>query len=417
MFALQAAPLNWASSLAFLDLLTPTMNMSHFPASLFLDLLIPTVNTSHFPASLFPEFLQGKNGTNPLGFLYNFSDGCQDSVDLLIFIITTYSIETILGVLGNLCLIYVTTRQKEKSNVTNLLIANLAFSDFLMCLICQPLTATYTIMDYWIFGEVLCKMLTFIQCMSVTVSILSLVLVALERHQLIIHPTGWKPSVFQAYLGIMIIWFISCFLSLPFLANSILSDLFHRNHSKAVEFLEDKVVCIVFWPSDHHRLIYTTFLLLFQYSAPLVFILVCYVRIYQRLRRQRQVFRRDTCGSRVGQMKRINGMLMAMVAAFAVLWLPLHVFNTLEDWYQEAIPACHGNLIFLICHMLAMASTCVNPFIYGFLNTNFKKDVKALVLTCHCRSPRGESEHLPLSTVHTDLSKGSLRLGSKSNFI
>ena len=62
---------------------------------------------------------------------YNFSDGCQDSAELLAFIITTYSIETILGVLGNLCLIFVTTRQKEKSNVTNLLIANLAFSDFL----------------------------------------------------------------------------------------------------------------------------------------------------------------------------------------------------------------------------------------------------------------------------------------------
>ncbi|XP_021491640.2 neuropeptide Y receptor type 4-2 [Meriones unguiculatus] len=374
------------------------------------------MNTSHFLASLFPGFLRGKNGTNPLDFLYNFSDGCHDSANLLAFIITTYSIETILGVLGNLCLIYVTTRQKEKSSVTNLLIANLAFSDFLMCLICQPLTVTYTIMDYWIFGEILCKMLTFIQCMSVTVSILSLVLVALERHQLIINPTGWKPSIFQAYLGILVIWIISCFLSLPFLANSILNDLFHYNHSKAVEFLEDKEVCFVSWSSDQHRLIYTTFLLLFQYCIPLVFILVCYVRIYQRLWRQRHMFHKDACSSRMGQMKRINGMLMAMVAVFAVLWLPLHVFNTVEDWYQEAIPACHGNLIFLICHLFAMASTCVNPFIYGFLNTNFKKDIRALVLTCHCRTPRRESEHLPLSTVHTDLSKGSLRLGSKSNF-
>lgn len=366
-------------------------------------------------ASLSPAFLQGKNGTNPLDSLYNLSDGCQDSADLLAFIITTYSVETVLGVLGNLCLIFVTTRQKEKSNVTNLLIANLAFSDFLMCLICQPLTVTYTIMDYWIFGEVLCKMLTFIQCMSVTVSILSLVLVALERHQLIINPTGWKPSISQAYLGIVVIWFISCFLSLPFLANSILNDLLHYNHSKVVEFLEDKVVCFVSWSSDHHRLVYTTFLLLFQYCVPLAFILVCYMRIYQRLQRQRRAFHTHACSSRVGQMRRINGMLMAMVTAFAVLWLPLHVFNTLEDWYQEAIPACHGNLIFLMCHLFAMASTCVNPFIYGFLNINFKKDIKTLVLTCRCRPPQGEPEPLPLSTVHTDLSKGPMRMGSKSN--
>ncbi|XP_004483281.1 neuropeptide Y receptor type 4-2 [Dasypus novemcinctus] len=366
-------------------------------------------------ASNFLAALQGQNRSKPEGFPYNFSDHCQDSVDPMVFIVASYSVETIVGLLGNLCLICVTMRQKEKANVTNLLIANLAFSDLLMCLICQPLTAIYTIMDYWVFGEALCKMSAFIQCMSVTVSILSLVLVALERHQLIINPTGWKPSVSQAYLGIVVIWLMAGFLSLPFLANSILENVFHRNHSKALEFLADKVVCTEAWPLDHHRTIYTTILFLFQYCIPLAFILICYVRIYQRLRKRRHTFRQGT--SRARQTKRVTGVLVAMVAAFAVLWLPLHVFNSLEDWYHEAIPICHGNLIFLVCHLLAMASTCINPFIYGFLNTNFKKEVKALVLTCQQSAPVEEYEHLPLSTVHTEVSKGSLRLSGASNSI
>ncbi|XP_007534964.1 neuropeptide Y receptor type 4-2-like [Erinaceus europaeus] len=373
------------------------------------------MNISHFLALLLPGSPQAENRSKIKALPYNFSDHCQDSMNLMFFIVTSYSIETIVGVLGNLCLMCVTIRQKEKTNVTNLLISNLAFSDFVMCLICQPLTAIYTIMDYWIFGEVLCKMSAFIQCMSVTVSILSLVLVALERHQLIINPTGWKPSVPQVYLGIAVIWIIAFFLSLPFLAYSVLENVFHKNHSKALEFLTDKVVCTESWPSDHHRIIYTTFLLLFQYCIPLVFILICYARIYQRLRKQRQVFRKGTYSSRAWKMKRINGVLVAMVAAFAVLWLPLHVFNSLEDWYHEAIPICQGNLIFLVCHLLAMASTCVNPFIYGFLNTNFKREVKALVLTCQKHHPAEESENLPLSTVHTEVSKGSLRLSGRFN--
>ncbi|XP_022356032.1 neuropeptide Y receptor type 4 [Enhydra lutris kenyoni] len=373
------------------------------------------MNVSHFLALLLPGSPQGQNRSRSRNIPYNFSDHCQDSVDLMVFIVTSYSIETVVGVLGNLCLICVTMRQKEKANVTNLLIANLAFSDFLMGLLCQPLTAIYTIMDYWVFGETLCKMSAFIQCMSVTVSILSLVLVALERHQLIINPTGWKPSVPQAYLGIVIIWLIGGFLSLPFLVNSVLEKVFHRNHSKTVEFLADKVVCTESWPLHHHRIVYTTSLLLFQYCVPLAFILVCYVRIYQHLRKRRQVFHKGTYSSRAWQMKRINGILVVMVVAFAVLWLPLHVFNSLEDWYHEAIPICYANLIFLVCHLLAMASTCVNPFIYGFLNTNFKKEVKALVLTCQQSAPVDESEHLPLSTVHTEVSKGSLRLSGRSN--
>ncbi|ELW66661.1 neuropeptide Y receptor Y42 [Tupaia chinensis] len=373
------------------------------------------MNTSQFLGLLLRASPQGGNRSKPRGLPYNFSDHCQDVTDPMIFIVTSYSIETVVGVLGNLCLICVTMRQKEKANVTNLLIANLAFSDLLMCLICQPLTAVYTVMDYWVFGETLCKMSAFVQCMSVTVSILSLVLVALERHQLIINPTGWKPSVPQAYLGIMAVWLIACVLSLPFLANSKLEKVFHKNHSKALAFLADKVVCTESWPQEHHRIIYTTFLLLAQYCVPLGFILVCYTRISQRLRKRGRVFRKGAYSSRAGQLKRINGVLMAMVAAFAVLWLPLHVFNTLEDWGHEAIPVCHGNVIFLVCHLLAMASTCVNPFIYGFLNTNFKKEVKALVLTCQQSAPLEGSEHLPLSTVHTEVSKGSLRLSGRSN--
>ncbi|CAD7675604.1 unnamed protein product [Nyctereutes procyonoides] len=373
------------------------------------------MNISHFLALLLPGSPQGQNRSKLRGIPYNFSDHCQDSVDLMVFIVTSYSIETVVGVLGNLCLICVTIRQKEKANVTSLLIANLAFSDFLMCLICQPLTAVYTIMDYWVFGEALCKVSAFIQCMSVTVSILSLVLVALERHQLIINPTGWKPSISQAYLGIAVIWLTACLLSLPFLVNSVLENVFHRNHSKAVEFLADKLVCTESWPRHHHRIVYTTSLLLFQYCVPLAFILVCYMRVYRHLRKRKRVFRKGTYSSRAWQMKRINGILVAMVVAFAVLWLPLHVFNSLEDWYHEAIPICYGNLIFLVCHLLAMASTCINPFIYGFLNTNFKKEVKALVLTCQQSAPVDESEHMPLSTVHTEVSKGSLRLGGRSN--
>ncbi|XP_007939681.1 neuropeptide Y receptor type 4-2-like [Orycteropus afer afer] len=373
------------------------------------------MNISNSLASLLPLSPWDQNRINPTGIPYNFSEHCQDSMDLMIFIIASYSIETVVGILGNLCLICVTIRQKEKANVTNLLIANLAFSDFLMCLICQPLTAIYTLMDYWVFGEALCKMSAFIQCMSVTVSILSLVLVALERHQLIINPTSWKPSVSQAYLGIGVIWLIAGFLSLPFLVHSVLENVFHRNHSRALEFLADKVVCTELWPLDQHRIVYTTCLLLFQYCVPLAFILVCYMRIYQRLWRQRHVFGKGTDRLRARQMRRVNRMLVAMVATFAVLWLPLHVFNSLEDWYHEAIPICHGNLIFLVCHLLAMASACVNPFIYGFLNTNFKQDVKALVLTCKQSAPVEECQHLPLSTMYTEVSRGSLRFSGGSN--
>lgn len=67
-------------------------------------------------------------------------------------------------------------------------------------------------------------MTPFVQCMSVTVSIFSLVLIALERHQLILHPTGWSPAAGHSYLAVGLTWLVACFISLPFLSFNILTN-------------------------------------------------------------------------------------------------------------------------------------------------------------------------------------------------
>ncbi|NWW73169.1 NPY4R protein, partial [Climacteris rufus] len=366
------------------------------------------------------HFLNTKNWSSSRNFPVNISNQCMNMTDLTVFLVTSYSLETVLGIVGNICLIAVIVRQKEKANVTNILISNLIISDLFMCLVCLPFTVVYTMMDYWIFGEVMCKMTSFTQCTTVTVSILSLVLIALERHQLIINPTGWRPNTSQAYLGIGVIWTLACLMSLPFLTTSILSSDLYEQLSHFMNFSTDKAICINFWPSEQHKLIYTTTLLLLQYCIPLFFIILCYLRIYLRLQKRRDMFERSEYSNRAVQLRRINILLASMVAAFAVCWLPLHVFNTIVDWNYRIISPCHHNLIFSLCHLVAMASTCVNPVIYGFLNSNFKKEVKSLILSCQHNSVTAsmeEYDHLPLSTMQTEISKGSLMLNCRHNSI
>lgn len=365
-------------------------------------------------------FLNSKNWSSNQSFPMHISNQCRNMTDLTVFLATSYSLETVLGIVGNICLIAVIAKQKEKANVTNVLISNLIISDLFMCLVCLPFTVVYTMMDYWIFGEVMCKMTSFTQCTSVTVSILSLVLIALERHQLIINPTGWKPNISQAYLGIGVIWTLACLMSLPFLTTSILSKDFYEQLSHIMNFSTDKVICIDSWPSDQHRLIYTTALLLLQYCIPLFFITLCYLRIYLHLQKRKDMFEKSEYSNRAVQLRRINILLASMVVAFAVCWLPLHVFNTIVDWNYKIISPCYHNLIFSLCHLVAMASTCVNPVIYGFLNSNFKKEVKSLILSCQHNSVTAsveEYDHLPLSTMQTEVSKGSLMLNCRHNSI
>uniref|UniRef100_G1KW62 G-protein coupled receptors family 1 profile domain-containing protein n=1 Tax=Anolis carolinensis TaxID=28377 RepID=G1KW62_ANOCA len=299
---------------------------------------------------------------------------CQPSFPAVFLLITAYAIVTLVGLLGNFCLIVIIGKQKESQNVTNILIANLSVSDILICVMCIPFTAAYTLMDYWVFGEAMCKMNNFVQSMSVTVSTFSLVLIAIERYQLIVNPRGWKPKIAHAFWGIVFIWM---------------------------------------WPSVEERQGYTTTMLVCQYFFPLGFIFICYLKIFVCLqKRYGKVDNIKENENRLNESKRINAMLISIVVTFGACWLPLNVFNIMFDWNYEALISCHHNVIFILCHLVAMISTCVNPFFYGFLNKNFQKDLVILFHNFKCFESQELYENIALSTVNTDVSKVSMKLNN-----
>lgn len=387
---------------------------------------------------------------------------CPMSPVLTATLVVWYSMTMVLGLVGNVGLICIIARRREKVNVTGIFICNLSFSDILVCVFCLPFTVIYTLMDHWVFGSLLCRLVPFIQCVSVTVSVLSLVFIALERHQLIINPSGWKPSIPQAYMVVVLIWTLACCTSSPFLAFQLLTSepytnvtlpqsALHHQTSSPLAYLNASPpqpvsytfknssalpnsyhtlfsyaptsphmeACLEHWPSQHHRLAYTTWLLLFQYCGPLLLVLLCYVRVFVRLRHRKDMLDRARTPEtqRMTHSRRINIMLVALITAFALCWLPLTIFNVVSDWNEEALPICHHNLLFSLCHLLAMSSTCINPIIYGFLNSNFRQEVREVLLHCRCSRLEGECERFPMSTVHMEMSRTSVPLNSRSNSV
>uniref|UniRef100_A0A3P8VJA4 Neuropeptide Y receptor Y4 n=2 Tax=Cynoglossus semilaevis TaxID=244447 RepID=A0A3P8VJA4_CYNSE len=394
-------------------------------------------------------------------FVLGHEEQCHMSPALTGVLVVWYCITMVLGLVGNVGLICIIAHRKEKVNVTSIFICNLSFSDILVCVFCLPFTVVYTLMDHWVFGSLLCRLVPFIQCLSVTVSVLSLVFIALERHQLIINPSGWKPSVPQAYTAVILIWILACFTSTPFLAFQLLtnepytnvippnSPLLHRASPQAninlswpqsvphiyknssvptnsyralmsyVPTITHMEACLEHWPSQQHRLAYTTWLLLFQYCGPLLLVLLCYIRVFVRLRHRKEMLDRTRAleSQRMNHSRRINIMLVALITAFALCWLPLTIFNVVSDWNQEALPVCHHNLLFSLCHLLAMSSTCINPIIYGFLNYNFRQEVRDVYLHCCCHPLEEECEQFPMSIVHMEMSRTSEPVTSRSELV
>ncbi|XP_028825934.1 neuropeptide Y receptor type 4 [Denticeps clupeoides] len=333
-----------------------------------------------------------RNHSTPL------NETCWMSDSMSTCVVAVYCLLIGLGLLGNGCLVAIIVAQRDRANVTSILIANLSVSDILVCLFCLPFTVVYTLMDQWVFGPMLCHLLPYVQCVSVNVSILSLTLIALERQQLILHPGGWKPTVVQAHVGVLLVWLLACLSSLPFL---VFQSLMEDQHT---EFQ----LCVECWPSESARRAYTTTLLLLQYCVPLLLIMVCYARVFLRLRRPQT-------SQRQRNRRRITVMLVALVMAFALCWLPLNAFNLVADWKPMALSTCHHDLLFSLCHLLAMCSTIVNPVIYGLLNRNFRQEMLGILLHCRWAAARGHCEHVPLATINTELSRTSLQRHCKNS--
>ena len=58
--------------------------------------------------------------------------------------------------------------------------------------------------------------------------------------------------------------------------------------------------------------------------------------------------------------------------------------------------------MFFICHVMAMSSTCFNPFIYGRYNEAFQKEFINLIpsLAYICGPPLGEIQRNQVSLLH-----------------
>lgn len=85
-----------------------------------------------------------------------------------------------------------------------------------------------------------------------------------------------------------------------------------------------------------------------------------------------------------------SSLLMAIAVMFALCWFPLTLLNLLADFNYFIFMYKNFLLAFAVSHMVAMISACVNPVVYGWFNTNFRREFSRIV--CFCRQDPYEAE-------------------------
>ena len=111
----------------------------------------------------------------------------QMPLDLLVIGTLFYSVVFVIGIVGNLLVLYVLSIEKDLRNFTNYLLANLSIADSLTLMICIPvgLHDLYA-KERWYFGAVACYLIVFIESSLGVASILSIFFITLERFLLFV---------------------------------------------------------------------------------------------------------------------------------------------------------------------------------------------------------------------------------------
>ncbi|XP_062589306.1 kiSS-1 receptor-like isoform X1 [Saccostrea cucullata] len=327
-----------------------------------------------------------------------------------------WTILIIVGAVGNGLVLYIVFRYGERS-VTNIYIINLALADLAFLLIVVPITAVSFVMPTWGFGDGMCKFFTYTIYVTVHATCLTLMAMTIDRYQAIVYPIqsmNWRNTRASTFVCLGV-WSVSIILSLPF-------AIFH----KEMPDRENVTICGADWPNTTIDKGATLAVVMTSYVIPLAAIIACYSRILLHLWKggSNGSYRQANANGSVplrsaGQLrrkKRVTRMVAIVILLFAWCWLPIQFFTL---WYKfdpnfPQIPALLKFKIF--AHTLSYANSCVNPFVYAFMNEGVRKafQKKFPYASKYCQCTKSNKENNPETSTMIDKAVMTTRGGGES---
>ncbi|CAJ1056249.1 apelin receptor A [Xyrichtys novacula] len=304
---------------------------------------------------------------------------------------------------------------RPSRSLTDSLIASLALAD-LCFLVTLPLWAVYTAMGYnWPFGQPLCQISSFLTALNMYASVFSLSMLSVERYWVLTgrrhsshhHPKQSCPSRVVWILGG--VWVLAGVLALPGLLLRSVKEVELDSESEDDWQLEeshptDSGSVFLSCQMDYSMLVGAEIeeterervemmwaaalslkSTLIGFLLPLVVLLVCYCSLAQLLSRH---FGRGPRPDRRRQ-RRLLRVIISLVLAFFLCWLPLHVNKTVSMLLEFGfIPySCSLDQILLAAQpyvtCLAYLNSCLNPLLYAACDPAFRKRCRgALFMLC-----------------------------------
>ncbi|XP_077981382.1 cholecystokinin receptor-like [Glandiceps talaboti] len=347
--------------------------------------------------------------------------------------VLVYLVTFVVGLIGNVLVLFSIKRCKRLQSATNFFLASLATADLIIIAIVIPFQTPSYFSWRWELGEFVCKMLSYLTVLSSSSSVFMLTAMSIDRYFVIIHPLLAKSMMThgRARKSIIAVWLVAIVFSFPPLYYKKLFSWEFPNYGTYH-------TCHSYWPSKALAKAYSLYLLFGMYLIPLVIMTYCYSRIiyvlwvsaktsrqmqarteernngkrshgnivpsievngnveggtgqsntatagYIGLDKKKKQRKKSRSSDAEKNRKQVIIMLIVVVALFMICWGPVIWLVVLLqfDFIPQRSPL--RTYLGIAFNLLSYLNSCINPICYAFISRTFRECFYWSCRTC-CR--------------------------------
>nr|CAD7416535.1 unnamed protein product [Timema poppensis] len=309
-----------------------------------------------------------------------------------------------ISVIGNGMVVYIFSSTKSLRTPSNLLVVNLAFSDFLMMFTMSPPMVINCYYETWVLGPFMCELYAMLGSLFGCGSIWTMTMIALDRYNVIVKGLSARPMTNKtAMLRILFVWLMSVAWTLfpMFGWNRYVPE--GNMTACGTDYLTKD------WVSRSYILVYSFFV----YFLPLFTIIYSYYFIVQAVTAHEKQMREQAKKMNVASLRsaeaantsaecKLAKVALMTISLWFFAWTPYLVIN-----YAGIFEGVTITPLFTIWGSLfAKANAVYNPIVYGISHPKYRQALYRKFPSLACSGAADDNSSVASGVTNVSDDKG-----------
>ncbi|XP_038052166.1 bombesin receptor subtype-3-like [Patiria miniata] len=317
--------------------------------------------------------------------------GCSPEIHPIRVAVPVFiAVFSVVGLVGNVCMMYAILRYSHMRTVPNVLIFNLAMADLLYILVTTPIYVKHELEPAFHLSAPACKLKNYVAFVAQHASVFALAALSRERHSAIVGGMearrGGDSCASGSRVTVAVMWLVAFIVCIPTL-------VFAHVIGEQCKYS----------PSDRSLArVYECLHFLVGYTIPLIIVGFYYTKIAMSLFHSTHSFQNDYVSDAMAQQIRVRKRLAVSVLViaifFAVCWFPYFFyylwinFAPQDEFMLVPFPSA-ADVLRYIGLVAPVINTCMDPWLLFVISSRHRAClVRCLCGGCFCCSREGALE-------------------------